>query len=143
MNLTSQYASITMSLELFQSNKPLALESGEYLSEFELAYTTYGNLNSDKSNVVWVVHALTGDSNVTDWWSGLIGEDKFFDPSDQFIICANLLGSNYGSTNPLSINPQSREPYYYEFPHITPRDLANSLERLRSHLKLEKIHMDM
>ncbi|WP_144604002.1 homoserine O-acetyltransferase family protein [Algoriphagus algorifonticola] len=140
MNLTSQYASITMSLELFQSTKPLALESGEYLSEFELAYTTYGNLNSDKSNVVWVVHALTGDSNVTDWWSGLIGEDKFFDPSDHFIICANLLGSNYGSTNPLSINPGTREPYYYEFPHITPRDLANSLERLRSHLKLEKIH---
>ena len=140
MNLKSQYATITMSLELFQSFEPLELESGESFSQFDVAYTTYGSLNEDKSNVVWVIHALTGDSNASDWWNGLIGEDKFFDPSDKFIICANLLGSNYGSTNPLSKNPATGETYYYDFPHVTPRDLANSLERLRNHLGLEQIH---
>ena len=140
MNLISEFADFTMTQEIFQSESPITLESGESLSQFELAYTTYGQLNRDKSNVIWVIHALTGDSKAAEWWNGLIGEDKFFDPSNHFIICANLLGSNYGSTNPLSVNPNTGELYYYDFPQITPRDLAKSLERLRIHLGLEKIH---
>ncbi|WP_026951628.1 homoserine O-acetyltransferase family protein [Algoriphagus mannitolivorans] len=140
MNLISEFADFTMTHEIFHSESPLNLESGESLSQFDLAYTTYGQLNRDKSNVIWVIHALTGDSKAAEWWSGLIGEDKFFDPSNHFIICANLLGSNYGSTNPFSVNPETGEPYFYDFPHISPRDLAASLERLRIHLGLEKIH---
>ena len=139
MNLKSEYASISMIQELFHSNSSLSLESGESLPEFELFYTTYGQLNESKSNVVWVIHALTGDSNVTDWWSGLIGEDKFFDPSSDYVICANLIGSCYGSTNPLSINPISAKPYYYDFPQLTTRDQANALERLRTHLGINQI----
>lgn len=140
MNLKSQFATITMSQELYHSNKPFELESGEILPEFELTYTTYGQINEERSNVIWVIHALTGDSNASDWWNGLIGEDKFFDPSQHFIICANLLGSCYGSTNPLSINPSNGQPYYYDFPQVSTRDLANSLEILREHLGIEKIH---
>jgi homoserine O-acetyltransferase len=90
--------------------------------------------------VVWVIHALTGDSNVTDWWNGLIGEDKFFDPSTHFVICANLIGSCYGSTSPLSVNPVSGKPYYYDFPQLTTRDQANALERLRTHLGITQIN---
>ena len=127
MNLISEFADLTMTQEIFHSQEPLTLESGETLSQFHLAYTTYGQLNQEKSNVIWVVHALTGDSKAVEWWSGLIGEDKFFDPGNHFIICANLLGSNYGSTNPLSINPESGNPFYYDFPQVTPRDLATSL----------------
>jgi homoserine O-acetyltransferase/O-succinyltransferase len=129
-----------MTQEVFYSEEPLVLESGEILQRFHLAYSTYGRLNKEKSNVIWVVHALTGDSKAAEWWSGLIGEDKFFDPSNHFIICANLPGSNYGSTNPLSINPETGESYYYDFPQLTPRDLAESLERLRVHLELVHIH---
>lgn len=140
MNLKSQFATITMSQELFHSSIPLELESGEILSEFDISYTTYGEINDDGSNVVWVIHALTGDSKAAEWWNGLIGEDKFFDPSRHFIICANLLGSCYGSTNPLSVNPVSGTQYYYDFPELTTRDLAASLERLREHLCIEKIH---
>ena len=140
MNLKSEYASISMIQELFHSNSSLSLESGESLPEFELFYTTYGQLNESKSNVVWVIHALTGDSNVTDWWNGLIGEDKFFDPSSHYIICANLIGSCYGSTNPLSVNPVSGKPYYYDFPQLTTRDQANALERLRTHLGITQIN---
>jgi homoserine O-acetyltransferase len=140
MNLKSQFVTITMSQELFHSSIPLKLESGAILTEFDLSYTTYGQLNDDSSNVIWVIHALTGDSNASEWWNGLIGEDKFFDPSRYFIICANLLGSCYGSTNPLSNDPRTGQPYYYDFPEVTTRDLAASLDRLREYLKIEKIH---
>ena len=140
MNLKSQYALITMTQETFHSSTPLHLESGEILSEIDIAYTTYGQLNSDKSNVIWVIHALTGDSNASEWWNGLIGEDKFYDPADHFIICANLLGSCYGSTQPFSENPATGEPYYYDFPQMTSRDMASGLERLRVHLKIDHIH---
>jgi homoserine O-acetyltransferase len=140
MNLISDFADLTMTQEIFHSTEPLTLESGEILSQFHLAYTTYGQLNPEKTNVIWVVHALTGDSKAAEWWNGLIGEDKFFDPANHFIICANLLGSNYGSSNPFSTNPETGEAYFYDFPQVTPRDLAASLEALRIHLGLEKIH---
>lgn len=128
-----------MTKELFHSYLPLPLESGELLPEFNLAYTTFGKLNSNRSNVIWVIHALTGDSNVSEWWSGLVGEGKFFDPSSYFIICANLIGSCYGSTNPFSINPTNSAPYFYDFPTLTTRDHAMALERLRVHLQLQQI----
>lgn len=129
-----------MTQEVFYATEPLHLESGEVLRNYQLAYTTYGQLNPDHSNVVWVIHALTGDSKAAEWWSGLIGEDKFFDPADHFIVCANLLGSCYGSTNPFSENPATGEPYFYDFPQVTPRDLAGSLEQLRIHLGIDQIH---
>lgn len=140
MNLTSPYADLTMTQEVFHSTEPLNLESGEVLKNFDLAYTTYGQLNAEKSNVIWVIHALTGDSKAAEWWNGLIGEDKFFDPANHFIICANLLGSCYGSTNPFSENPDTGEPYFYDFPQVTTRDLAASLEMLRIHLRIDQIH---
>lgn len=124
----------------YQSSTPLHLESGKVLEEFSLAYTTYGNLNSDGSNVIWVIHALTGDSNAADWWSGIVGEKAIYNFSNHFIICANLIGSCYGSTNPLSENPKTGLSYFYDFPLITTRDLALSLEMLREHLKIDSIH---
>ena len=124
----------------FQSSSPLHLESGKVLENFTVAYTTYGELNSDHSNVIWAVHALTGDGQVADWWSGLVGENALYNFSSHFIICANLLGSSYGSTNALSENPATGTPFYYEFPTLSTRDLAQSLEMLRQHLKIEQIH---
>jgi homoserine O-acetyltransferase len=124
----------------FQSSAPLKLESGEILENFTVAYTTYGALNSDHSNVIWAVHALTGDTQVADWWSGLVGESALYNYSSHFIICANLLGSSYGSTNALSENPSTGTPYFYDFPVLSTRDLAQSLEMLRQHLKIKQIH---
>ncbi len=129
-----------MSIKNYKSLVPLNLESGEILEDFTLAYTTYGRLNADASNVIWVIHALTGDSNAADWWSGIVGERAIYNFSDHFIICANLLGSCYGSTNPLSENPKTGLLYYNRFPIVTTRDLAFSLELLREHLKIETIH---
>ncbi|MFZ9236123.1 MAG: homoserine O-acetyltransferase family protein [Algoriphagus sp.] len=129
-----------MQTRSFHSSAPLILESGEILEQYTIAYTTYGELNEDQTNVIWVVHALTGDAQVANWWSGLVGENALYNFSSHFIICANLLGSGYGSTNALSENPLTGTPYFYDFPVLSTRDLAQSLECLRQHLNIEQIH---
>lgn len=117
-----------------------SLELGRELPSFELAYTTHGTLNADGSNVLWVCHALTGNADPTDWWDGLVGTDNFYDPKDWYIVCANVLGSHYGSTNALSINTETGQPFYHDFPEITVRDNINAFELLREHLNISKIH---
>lgn len=125
---------------IFNYKQKFQLESGRKLPEFQLAYTTLGKLNASKSNVVWITHALTANSNPEEWWSGLVGKDKLFNPETHFIICANILGSPYGSTNPLSINPHTGNKYYHNFPEISIRDIVNAFDLLRQHLGIEKIH---
>jgi homoserine O-acetyltransferase len=106
----------------------------------EIAYHTYGTLNKEKNNVIWVSHALTANSDVFDWWKGLFGENDLFNPKDHFIVCANNLGSCYGTTGPLSINPDTKQAWFSYFPKVTVRDQAKTLELLRQHLGIEKIH---
>lgn len=117
------------------------LEQGRHLPGFELCYTTYGTLNAEKTNVVWVCHALTGNSNPSDWWSGLVGEGKLYNPEEHFIVCANILGSCYGSTSPMSVNPDTETPFFHNFPLITVRDVVASLELLREHLDIGYINV--
>jgi homoserine O-acetyltransferase len=109
---------------LYIHHQPFQLESGQELEKLEIAYQTYGTLNADKSNVIWVCHALTANADVLDWWNGLFGSNLLFNPEEHFIICANVLGSHYGTTSPLSINPATETPYYLDFPEFTTRDLA-------------------
>ncbi|MFA8437199.1 MAG: homoserine O-acetyltransferase [Marinifilaceae bacterium] len=128
--------------EIFYIHKDgLVLESGKRLEEVTIAYHTYGKLNAQKDNVIWVCHALTANSDVFDWWSGLFGENDLFNPGEHFIVCANILGSCYGSTGPLSIDPEKQQPYYHNFPQLTVRDLAAAHELLRQHLGIEKIRV--
>ncbi|MDW8295414.1 MAG: homoserine O-acetyltransferase [Raineya sp.] len=125
---------------IFHYKNPFPLESGDILPEIELAYCTYGTLNAQKNNVIWVIHALTANADVADWWAGLFGAGKMLDPEKYFIVCANNLGSCYGSTGALSVNPQTGEPYFHSFPLLTTRDMARALELLRRHLDLPCIH---
>lgn len=120
-------------------NQPFELECGVILPELEIAYNTYGNLNAAKDNAVWVCHALSANSDVADWWSGLIGSGKFFDPKKYFIVCANIIGSHYGSTSALSINPKTNEFYGKSFPVITIRDIARAHQMLAEFLEIKKI----
>ncbi len=129
-----------MSHTTFTYKKRFQLESGLSLPQLEIGYHTYGTLNADKSNVIWVSHALTANSDVFDWWPGLFGENDLFNPKDYFIVCANNLGSCYGTTGPLSINPDTNEPWFSYFPQITIRDMANTLQVLKQHLGINKIH---
>ena len=127
-----------MHQESFIYSADFNLELGGTLSGFELGYSTLGSLNDSKDNVVWVCHALTANSDVSDWWSGLI--ERLFNPSDYFIICANMLGGCYGSTGPLSNNPKDGKPYFHGFPSLTNRDIVRSFDLLRQHLDIRGIH---
>lgn len=129
-----------MNQHTFTYAKRFLLENGQYLSQLEIAYHTYGTINEDASNVIWACHALTANSNVFDWWRGLFGEHDLFNPNDYFIVCANNLGSCYGSTGPLSVNGDVKEPLFNYFPTITTRDIATSLELLRDYLGITAIH---
>jgi len=125
---------------IFHYEQDFELEAGGMLSGFQLKYTTLGHLNKDRSNVVWVVHALTGSSDVTSWWPDLFESGGPFDPSQYFIVCANTLGGCYGSTGPLSIDSKTGEPFYHKFPLITNRDVVRTFDLLRQDLGLDKIH---
>ncbi|MBS9525171.1 homoserine O-acetyltransferase [Litoribacter ruber] len=140
MNLNSPLLEIEDKSRVFHYEDRYLLESGEDLAGFQIAYTIYGNPEALDSHVIWINHALTGNADVHEWWSGLVGEDKFYDPKQYKIICTNLLGSCYGSTNPLSSNPETGKPYFYQFPQLTTRDMAGALEKLREHLGVEHIH---
>jgi homoserine O-acetyltransferase len=122
----------------FKSN--FQLESGESLPGFKLAYQTFGKLNVDKSNVIWIIHALTANSDPTEWWPGIVGGQKVINPKEHFIICANTLGSHYGSTSPLDVNPSTGKKYHHSFPRLTNRDIVNSFIELRKFLGVEKIN---
>lgn len=124
----------------FHFNDIFELESGEKLSSFQLKFATVGTLNEERTNAVWVCHALTGSADFTDWWGGLFSPDGPFDPAKHFIICANLLGGCYGSTGPLSNVPNTNRTYYHDFPTLTNRDVVRAFDLLRLELKIRKVH---
>jgi homoserine O-acetyltransferase len=93
---------------IYQYNQPFALECGVSLPKLKIAYHTYGEYTPGKK-VAWVCHALTANSEVIDWWKGLIGEGSLINPNDYYIICANIVGSCYGSTGPLSVEDLGTE----------------------------------
>lgn len=119
--------------------EPLQLEGGETLPELEVSYCTYGKLNARADNVVWICHALTANADAVDWWPGLVGTGKFFDPKDYFIVCANILGSCYGTTGPTGIDPHTRTTYGPDFPLVSIRDMVRAHQLLAAHLGIRKV----
>jgi homoserine O-acetyltransferase len=120
-------------VQYFHPLQPLALECGEQLCGVQIAYHTYGERNAANSNIIWICHALTANSDVADWWSGMVGSGLLFDTDKYFIVCANVIGSCYGSTGPLSVNSATGMPYYRTFPQVTARDMAAAHNMLRQH----------
>ena len=115
--------------EIFEHKKPFKLESGETLNGLKIAYHTYGILNKRISNVVWAFHALTSNSDVMAWWPGLFGPNDFFNCKDNFIVCANVIGSPYGSSAPVDLS----------FPQFTVRDVINAQLLLANELGITTI----
>src|SRR6478609_729011 len=126
--------------QTFHFQHDFKLEAGGVLPGFQLKYSTLGQLNAGRSNVVWVCHALTGNSDFTDWWGSLFNEGRFFDPRSYFIICANVLGGCYGSTGPLSLNPTTGKPFYHSFPTVTNLDNVRAFVLLRQLVEIEQEH---
>ena len=124
--------------------EPLPLKSGAVLPGFELIYETYGTLNAARSNAVLVCHALSGGHHVAGyyadnpknlgWWDNLVGPGKALDTNKFFVVGVNNLGGCYGSTGPLSINPETGKRYGADFPMVTVEDWVAAHARLADHL---------
>ena len=115
-----------MEPSIYKAPGPFVLETGHTLPELRIAYHTYGKPNAAHDNVVWVCHALTANSDVADWWPHTVEAGCFLDPARHFVVCANILGSHYGTTGPLHVNPETGSPYYKDFPPFTIRDIVRA-----------------
>lgn len=127
-------------MNVYRFTEPFRTEAGAVIEPLEIAYHTFGTLNAEGDNVVWVCHALTANSDVADWWPGTVEAGKFLDPARWFVVCANIPGSCYGSTGPLSINPATGAPYYGDFPPLTMRDIARVLHRFATDIGVGRIN---
>jgi homoserine O-acetyltransferase len=115
---------------------PLALRSGASLSDYTLAYETYGALNADRSNAVLVCHALNASHHVAGtyegqpksegWWDNMVGPGKPVDTDRFFVIGVNNLGSCFGSTGPMHVNPATGRVYGADFPVVTVEDWVDA-----------------
>ncbi len=130
-----------MNIKYYNHTEPFVLESGAVLPELTIAYSTYGEQSGEHNNVVWVCHALTANSDVQDWWPHTVETGAILDPAEHFVVCANFIGSPYGTTAPLHTNPETGEPYYSDFPDFTIRDMVRAHQILATFLGVEDIDM--
>ena len=130
-------------------NNPLRLSSGKYLAPIDIAYETYGTLNQDGSNAIFICHALSGDAHAAGynslddkkpgWWDNMVGPGKGIDTNKYFVICSNFLGGCSGTTGPGSINPATQKPYNLDFPLITIADMVKVQKLLIDKLGVNKL----
>ncbi|HEU4976514.1 MAG TPA: homoserine O-acetyltransferase [Baekduia sp.] len=132
-------ASRVQRVVLFDEDDPLVLACGRSLAPVEVAYATYGTLDDERSNAVFVCHALTGDAEAGSWWDVMVGPGRPIDTDRCFVVCANLLGGCQGTTGPSSIDPRTGRPYGLGFPPIAVADLVAVHRRLLAHLGIERL----
>ena len=129
-------------------NKPLKLDCGKEISNFKIAYETYGKLNEKRDNAILAFHALTGDQFASGinpitkkegWWNHALGSGKAIDTNKFFVICANVIGGCMGSYGPSSIDDETNKPIGTNFPVITINDMVNAQYNLLDHFKIEKL----
>jgi len=129
-----------LSRQSYHFVEPLPLQSGSSIEQYDLVVETYGRLNADASNAVLICHALNASHHVAGihpdnpnelgWWDNMVGPGKPVDTNRFFVIGVNNLGSCFGSTGPMSINPRTKEPYGASFPVLTVEDWVNAQARL-------------
>lgn len=129
--------------------QPLPLRSGASIRDYELVYETYGRLNADKSNAVLVCHALNASHHVAGsyagqdksegWWDNLVGPGKPLDTDRFFVIGINNLGSCFGSTGPMHLNPDTGRVYGADFPVVTVQDWVDAQARVLDHLGIQRL----
>jgi len=127
----------------------MVLESNERLGPITIAYETYGKLDQDESNVILILHALSGDSHVAGyyneadpkpgWWDIMVGPGRGIDTDKYFVVCSNILGSCMGTTGPSSVNPKTGKSYGLAFPVVTIGDMVRCQKALLDHLGIRKI----
>jgi homoserine O-acetyltransferase/O-succinyltransferase len=139
----------TQRVVLFDEGDPLELCSGATLAPVEVAYETYGELDADASNAVFVCHALSGDAHAAGhhgdptrrgWWDTIIGPGRPLDTDRFFVVCPNLLGGCAGSTGPASVEQLSGRAYGLRFPLFSVRDLVTVHRALLARLGISRLH---
>jgi len=116
-------------------------ENGGHIDSMDLVYHTSDRTYSPEETVVWVCHALTGNSNPEDWWPTMVGKGLLFDPDKYYVVCVSMLCSPYGNCGPASINPETGKPYFFDFPRTTVRDIVNANIKVRKHMGIDKIDL--
>jgi homoserine O-acetyltransferase/O-succinyltransferase len=126
----------------------LALQSGTSIRDYELVYETYGELNAERSNAVLICHALNASHHVAGryasspdelgWWDNMVGPGKPVDTDRFFVIGVNNLGSCFGSTGPMSVNPDTGAIYGPTFPVLTVDDWVQTQALLADRLGIER-----
>lgn len=133
--------------QVYRHEAPFALAVGATLPRFELVFETYGQLNPQHTNAVLICHALSGNHHAAGlhegetrpgWWDNCIGPGKPIDTDRFFVISLNNLGGCHGSTGPVSVNPETQQPYGPDFPTVTVEDWVRSQRLLADHLQIEK-----
>ncbi|MDO9352042.1 MAG: homoserine O-acetyltransferase [Solirubrobacteraceae bacterium] len=128
---------------------PLELDCGRRLGHVEVGYETYGRLDPDGGNAVYLCHALTGDAHAAGidgvtgavgWWDALIGPGRAIDTDRWFVVCGTLLGSCLGTTGPTTADPATGRPYGLDFPPLTIADQARVHRRLCRALGIDRLH---
>ena len=136
------------SLKKYIVKDVLKLDCGKEISNFPIAYETYGKLNTEKNNGILIFHALTGDqfpcgtnpiTNKDGWWSYALGPNKAIDTNKFFVISANVIGGCMGSFGPSSIDPLTNKAYGPSFPVITINDMVNAQNFLLDYFKIKKL----
>ncbi len=126
----------------------ISLDGGATLAPVDVAYETYGQLNTDRTNAILILQAFSGDAHAAGispetgkpgWWDNMIGPGKAFDTNRYFVICSNVLGGCRGTTGPSSINPATGCPYAMSFPVITIRDMVRLQKMLVDHLGIPRL----
>src|SRR3954454_11921706 len=123
------------------------LDSGQTLTQVDVAYETYGQLNAAHSNAILVLHAFSGDAHAAGinhegkpgWWDNMVGPGKGFDTSRYYVICANVLGGCRGTTGPSSVNPATGCPFAMSFPVITIGDMVRLQKMLVDSLGIRRL----
>jgi len=132
----------------FACDAPFQLEAGGALQPVAIRYAVYGELNTARDNAVQVCHALSGSARVADWWPEMFAapstanggpHNAVFDLSRDCVICANILGSCYGSTGPASTNPATGRPYGPDFPVVHVRDIVRTQARVLDELGVKHL----
>lgn len=136
---------------------PLPLECGRAFFPVQVEFETLGRLSARKDNAIMICHALSGDAHVAGWdpdaekndrpwrakrpgwWDNMVGPGKAFDTNKYFVLCANVLGSCYGTTGPGSLDPETGKPYGLRFPLVTMGDWVRLHLRLLDHLGIETL----
>jgi homoserine O-acetyltransferase len=143
--------SLIATAQNMQFDAPLPLQSGASICQYALSFETYGTLNADKSNAVLICHALNASHHVAGvyagqdrsegWWDNMIGPGKAVDTNRFFVIGVNNLGSCFGSTGPMHVNPDSPSGQVYgaDFPVVTVEDWVNAQARLLNQLGIQKL----